>query len=195
MSPGCRPADSMASLYRRHRPQTFADVVGQPAIVRTLSNAIDERQGAPRLPVRGLARHGQDLDRQDPGPLAELRERADARALRRVRVMRVDHELHVARRDRDGCRLEQLGRRHPRPAREGRVRPRDGRLEGLHPGRGPHALDRGVERLPEDARGAAAEHDLRARHDRGPQGARRRSSTAATASTSTAPRWSRSRRC
>jgi DNA polymerase-3 subunit gamma/tau len=30
----------MASLYRRHRPQTFADVVGQPAIVRTLSNAI-----------------------------------------------------------------------------------------------------------------------------------------------------------
>jgi DNA polymerase-3 subunit gamma/tau len=28
------------SLYRRHRPQTFADVVGQPAIVRTLSNAI-----------------------------------------------------------------------------------------------------------------------------------------------------------
>jgi DNA polymerase III subunit gamma/tau len=31
----------MASLYRRHRPQTFADVVGQPAIVRTLSNAIE----------------------------------------------------------------------------------------------------------------------------------------------------------
>ena len=33
-------AARMASLYRRHRPQTFADVVGQPAIVRTLSNAI-----------------------------------------------------------------------------------------------------------------------------------------------------------
>ena len=31
----------MASLYRRHRPQTFADVVGQPAIVRTLSNAVE----------------------------------------------------------------------------------------------------------------------------------------------------------
>jgi DNA polymerase-3 subunit gamma/tau len=30
------------SLYRRHRPQTFADVVGQPAIVRTLSNAIEK---------------------------------------------------------------------------------------------------------------------------------------------------------
>jgi len=34
----------MASLYRRHRPQTFADVVGQPAIVRTLSNAIDNEK-------------------------------------------------------------------------------------------------------------------------------------------------------
>ena len=33
-------AARMASLYRRHRPQTFADVVGQPSIVRTLSNAI-----------------------------------------------------------------------------------------------------------------------------------------------------------
>ena len=29
----------------------------------------------------------------------------------------------------------------------------------------------GVERVPQDARGAAAAHDLRARHDRGPQGA------------------------
>src|SRR5687768_9012151 len=35
---------SMASLYRRHRPQTFADVVGQPAIVRTLSNAITKEK-------------------------------------------------------------------------------------------------------------------------------------------------------
>src|SRR3954453_18724521 len=30
----------MASLYRRHRPRTFADVVGQEHVVRTLSNAV-----------------------------------------------------------------------------------------------------------------------------------------------------------
>ena len=30
----------MTSLYRRHRPKTFADVVGQPEIVRTMSNAV-----------------------------------------------------------------------------------------------------------------------------------------------------------
>jgi DNA polymerase-3 subunit gamma/tau len=31
-----------ASLYRRHRPRTFADVVGQEHVVRTLRNAIDQ---------------------------------------------------------------------------------------------------------------------------------------------------------
>jgi DNA polymerase-3 subunit gamma/tau len=31
-----------ASLYRRHRPRTFADVVGQDHVVRTLSNAIEQ---------------------------------------------------------------------------------------------------------------------------------------------------------
>ncbi len=31
-----------ASLYRRHRPRSFADVVGQPHVVRTLSNAIQQ---------------------------------------------------------------------------------------------------------------------------------------------------------
>ena len=31
----------MAALYRKYRPQTFADVVGQEAVVRTLSNAIE----------------------------------------------------------------------------------------------------------------------------------------------------------
>src|SRR6187397_1962303 len=34
----------MTSLYRRHRPQTFADVVGQKAIVRTMSNAVTNGQ-------------------------------------------------------------------------------------------------------------------------------------------------------
>jgi DNA polymerase III subunit gamma/tau len=34
----------MTSLYRRHRPQAFADVVGQKAIVRTMSNAVTNGQ-------------------------------------------------------------------------------------------------------------------------------------------------------
>ena len=31
-----------ASLYRRHRPRTFDDVVGQDHVVRTLRNAIEQ---------------------------------------------------------------------------------------------------------------------------------------------------------
>ena len=34
----------MAALYRKYRPQTFADVVGQEAVVRTLKNAIASGQ-------------------------------------------------------------------------------------------------------------------------------------------------------
>src|SRR5436190_22770364 len=32
----------MPALYRKYRPQTFADVVGQEAVVRTLTNAIEQ---------------------------------------------------------------------------------------------------------------------------------------------------------
>jgi DNA polymerase-3 subunit gamma/tau len=32
----------VAALYRKYRPQTFADVVGQEAVVRTLTNAIEQ---------------------------------------------------------------------------------------------------------------------------------------------------------
>jgi DNA polymerase III subunit gamma/tau len=32
------------SLYRRHRPRTFADVVGQEHVVRTLQNAVEQAQ-------------------------------------------------------------------------------------------------------------------------------------------------------
>jgi len=44
----CRPGlclnRSVAALYRKYRPQTFADVVGQEAVVRTLKNAISSGQ-------------------------------------------------------------------------------------------------------------------------------------------------------
>ncbi|HEY7961552.1 MAG TPA: DNA polymerase III subunit gamma/tau [Solirubrobacteraceae bacterium] len=37
-------APQQQSLYRRHRPRTFADVVGQEAVVRTLRNAVTRGQ-------------------------------------------------------------------------------------------------------------------------------------------------------
>ena len=159
------------SLYRRHRPRTFADVVGQEHVVRTLRMR-SSGEGPPRLPVRRLARDRQDEHGQDPRRLPELRRRPDRRRpCGALRLVRGDRQRHLARRDRDGRRLQQLGRRHPRPAREGRLRAGLRPAQGLHPRRGPHALPAGLERVPEDARGAAAAHDLRAGHDRGPEGA------------------------
>src|ERR1700745_1313731 len=35
------PAAQPPSLYRPHRPRTFADVVGQEAVVKTLRNAVE----------------------------------------------------------------------------------------------------------------------------------------------------------
>ena len=159
------------SLYRRHRPRTFADVVGQEHVVRTLCNA-SSRAGPPRVPVRRLPRHRQDVHGEDPGGFAELRAAAaDAsQPCGDVRVVRVDRQRDVARRRRDGRGVQQLRRRHPRPARARRLRAGLRPLQGLHPRRGAHAHAAGVERVPQDARGAAAAHDLRARHDRGQQG-------------------------
>jgi DNA polymerase-3 subunit gamma/tau len=36
-----QPKEQAQSLYRRHRPRTFADVVGQEPVVRTLRNAVE----------------------------------------------------------------------------------------------------------------------------------------------------------
>ena len=47
---------------------------------------------------------------------------ARRRAVRRLRLLRLDRQRDLARRDRDGRGVQQLGRRHPRPARARRLR-------------------------------------------------------------------------
>src|ERR1700761_1310648 len=38
------PVSAGPSLYRRHRPRTFAEVVGQEHIVRTLTHAVEQNR-------------------------------------------------------------------------------------------------------------------------------------------------------
>ena len=78
------------------------------------------RQGPPRLPVRRLARHRQDEHGQAARLRAERRGRPAHRLLPEDPACQGDHDRHLARRGGDGRRLEQLGRRHPRAARERR---------------------------------------------------------------------------
>ena len=174
-APHARPLDSDdvtagPSLYRRHRPRTFADVVGQEHVVRTLRNAVEQGKvhhaylfvGSRGTGKTSMAKMLAACMNCEHGPTVE--------PCGQLRVVRRHRQRDVAGRHRDGRGVEQLGRRHPRAARVRAVRAGVRALEGLHPRRGAHAVLAGLERVPQDARGAAAAHDLRPRHDRGPEG-------------------------
>ena len=165
------PVSAGPSLYRRHRPRTFAEVVGQQHVVRTLTNAVERDRVHHAYLFVGSRGTGKTSMAKILAACLNCVRRADRDAVRRLRVVRLDRRRELARRDRDGRRVVELGRRHPRAARVGRLRAGLRTPEGLHPRRGAHALDGGLERVPQDARGAAAEHRLRARDDRGPEGA------------------------
>ena len=161
----------VAALYRKYRPQDFAEVVGQEAVVRTLTNAIAGGRGAAGLPLRRPARHGQDVDGAHPRQGPQLRAGPDADAGRHLPRLPRDRRRHLARRDRDGRRLAARHRRHPRDPRPRRPAAGRGALQGLHPRRGAPAHRRRLERAPEADRGAAAAPRLRLLHDRPLEGA------------------------
>ncbi len=75
------------ALYRRYRPATFAEVHGQDHVTEPLRQALRTGRVNHALPVQRAARLRQDLQRADPGPLAELRGGTDPRPVREVRVL------------------------------------------------------------------------------------------------------------
>ena len=90
--------------------------------------------------------------------------------MRRVRVLPRDPGSgRVARRPRDGRRLEPQDRERPGADRDGPLRPAARPLPDRDHRRSPHAHDRGLQRAPEDARGAAAPRAVHPRLDRAPQ--------------------------
>ena len=121
------PSDS-TSLYRRHRPGSFDEVVGQQHVVRTLRNAVEQdkvhhaylfvgSRGTGKTSMAKILARSLNCERGGP----------TVTALRRMRVLPDDRRRHLDRRDRDGRRLQPLGRRRPRSARAGRLRPAGGR--------------------------------------------------------------------
>ena len=168
-----RPPMAYQSLYRRYRPQRFGEVRGQDHVVTALRNAVARGPGRPRLPVQRPAGHGQDLDRPHP---------RQGRSTARTRS--------TASRAACASRASPIEARHRRststsstPRRTTASTPSatssskaalgtPGRTQGVHPRRGPHALDGGVERAAEDARGAAGARRVRARHHRPAEGVR-----------------------
>ena len=63
---------SHQALYRKWRPITFDDVVGQEHITAALRAQVEAGQAFPRLPVHRHPRHGQDDLRQNFGPGGQL---------------------------------------------------------------------------------------------------------------------------
>ena len=119
------------SLYRKYRPQTFAEIAGQDHVSTTLQNAVRSGTVAHAYVFAGSRGTGKTSHGQDPGQGAQLHgarrrargHRAHRHALRRVRQLPLDRRLDGTRRDRDGRRLQPRHGRHPRAAREGRIRP------------------------------------------------------------------------
>ena len=61
------------SLYRRFRPQRFAEVVGQSHLVRALRNAVREDRVGHAYMLSGPRGTGKTSTRSDPGQGAQLR--------------------------------------------------------------------------------------------------------------------------
>ena len=103
-------------LARKYRPQTFAELIGQDAVVRTLSNAIARDRLAHAFLLTGVRRRGQDVHRAPVGQVAQLHRagrsrRPDHRRVRRVCPLRRDRGRPRHRCCRDGRRQPHRRRR------------------------------------------------------------------------------------
>ena len=111
------PVSAGPSLYRRHRPRTFADVVGQEHVVRTLRNAIEQGKVHHAYLFVGSRGTGKTSMAKILAACLNCVNGPTTDAVRRLRVVRGHRQRDLARRHRDGRGVQQLGRRHPRAAR------------------------------------------------------------------------------
>ena len=173
------PTAAYRVLARTYRPATFADLIGQEPLVRTLSNAIQSGRVAHAFVLTGVRGVGKTTTGADSGARAQLHRprrpgRPDRRSLRGLRALPGHRRGSSRRRHGDGRRQPHRHRRHPRDHRGRALSPDLGAQQDLHHRRGPHALPAGLQRPAEDARGAARARRLHLRDDRDPQGPRDR---------------------
>ena len=131
-----------------------------------------QRPRGPGLPVLRAARHGQDHVGAHPRQGAQLRAPGRRRAVLRVRV--VPRGRARARATTCTSSTPPATTASTRCATSSR-RPSlgtPGPAQGVHPRRGPHAVQAGRGGAAEDARGAAAARRVRARHHRPAEGQR-----------------------
>ena len=186
------PVSAGPSLYRRHRPRTFADVVGQEHVVRTLRNAVEQGKvhhaylfvGSRGTGKTSMAKILAACLNCEHGPTIE-----PCGVCESCVAIQNATSLDVIEMD---AASQQLGRRHPRAARQRRVR------AGLRRARRSTSSTRRTcsrrRRGTRSSRRSRSRRRTRSSCSRRPRRRRccRRSSTAATASTSGARRSSSS---
>ena len=128
------------------------------------------RTRAARRAADGAARRRQDHARSHPGALPELREGSDRHALRELRLLQRDHRQPLDRCSGDRRGEPHRRRRHPRGDRVDPVPTLSRQVSNLRHRRGPHAVEAGLQRAAQDARGTATQQpvhlgDHRSRED------------------------------
>ena len=164
--------ESPLALYRRYRPETFAEVIGQEHVTEPLRAALAGNRVNHAYLFCGPRGCGKTTQRPDPGAGAQLRAGAGRRPVRRVRQLPRPGPRRpgVDRRHRDRRGVPRRRRRRPRPAGEGVLRAGQEPLQGLHHRRGPHGLDAGLQRAAQAGRGATGAPALHLRDHRAREG-------------------------
>ena len=166
--------DAPLALYRRYRPDTFADMIGQDHVTTPLSAALANNRVNHAYLFSGPRGCGKTTSARIMARALNCEQGPTADALRRVRLLRrAGHRrARLARRDRDRRGQPRRRRRRPRPARTRVLLARAGPLQGLHHRRGPHGQQGGLQRPPQARRGAAVPPALHLRDHRAGQGHR-----------------------
>ena len=163
-------------LARKYRPRNFAELIGQEAMVRTLTNAIAAGRLAHAFMLTGVRGVGKTTTARiiaralncigpdgKGGPTAEPCGVCD-------NCIAIAEDRHVDVIEMDAA--SRTGVDDIRELIEGvRYRPVERALQGLHHRRSAHALDQRLQRAAEDAGRAAGACEVHLRDHRDPQGA------------------------
>ena len=163
-------------LARKYRPASFADLIGQEAMVRTLANSFAAgriHQAYILTGVRGVGKTttarilARAFNYSLPGKIDQPSIEMPELGVHCQAII----EFPSCRRDRDGRRLAYRHRRCARDHRECAISSGFGAHQGLHHRRSAHALQGRVQRSPENSGRAAGTREIPVCHDRDRQGA------------------------
>ena len=171
-----RSNGSYRVLARKYRPATFDDLIGQDAMVRTVSNAFE----AARIPQAWILTGVRGVGKTTTARILaralnyELPDGSITGPTVKMPVIGVHCQAIMESRHIDVIEMDAASHNGVEDVRQIndaiRYAPVQRPLQGLHPRRSAYALDAGIQCAAQDAGRAAAARQIHLRHDRNPQG-------------------------